>query len=152
MFVLAATLAGAQSIGVKQPLYNATNTYTLARLQAATITQDTVTNTGLGAMYSKVQTGEGYVTIQVNVQKVSGTVAGTITLYGSIDGINYSALNTEETQTALATKALADNAGTTAYHWRLKASPFSYYQVGTAGGTTCVYYMSGLILRHGAGH
>lgn len=131
---------------VVAPLYNATNTYTLARLQAATAVRDTVTNTGLGALYSKRTAGPGIVTIQVDVVKVSGTVAGTLTLYGSIDGLTYTALNTEETQTALATKALAD--ATATYNWRLKNSPFLYYYVGTAGGTTTVYYLNAKILKH----
>lgn len=147
LIMLASVSINAQT-SVIASLYNATNTYSLAKLQAATAVQDTVTDTGVGALYSKRISGPGVVTVQVNVQKVSGTVAGTITLYGSIDGINYSAANTEETQTALATKALANTAGTVAYHWRLKDSPYLYYQIGTAGGTTCVYYLTASILKH----
>jgi hypothetical protein len=133
---------------VMQSMYNATNTYTLARLQAATAVRDTVTNAGVGALYSKRIAGPGTVTIQVNQTKVSGTVAGTLTLYGSLDGVYYSALNTEETQTALATKTLVDATGVTVYHWRLKNSPFLYYQIGASGGTTTVYYLDAFIMKH----
>lgn len=134
----------------KASLYNATNTYSLARLQAATATRDTVTDTGLGALYSKIQNGDGYVTIQVNVTKVSGTVAGTITVSGSLDGVNYKAASTEETQTALATAALTNGSDT--FLWRLKKSPYLYYKISTAGGTTCVYYLDAFILKHGLGN
>jgi len=147
LFVLASVGAFAQA-SVIAPLYNATNTYSLAKLQAATITQDTVTDTGTGALYVKRIAGPGVVTIQVNVQKVSGTVAGTITLSGSLDGVNYVALNTQETQTALATATLANTTGTVAYSWRLSANPYLYYKVGTAGGTTTVYYLTAWILKH----
>ncbi len=129
-------------------MYNASNSYSLAELQAATATRDTVTNSGVGAIYSKRIAGPGTVTIQVNQTKVSGTVAGTLTLYGSLDGVYYSALNTEETQTALATKTLVDATGVTVYHWRLKNSPFLYYQIGASGGTTTVYYLDAFIMKH----
>jgi hypothetical protein len=133
---------------VLQSLYNATNTYTLARLQAATATRDTATNAGVAELYSKRISGPGTITIQVEQTKVSGTVAGTMTLYGSVDGVYYTAINTEETQTAIATKTLVDATGVTTYHWRLKTSPFLYYKIGVAGGTTCVYYLDGFILKH----
>lgn len=132
--------------------YNATNTYTLARLNAATATRDTVTDTGAGALYTKLQTGNGYVTVQVNVQKVSGTVAGTAVLSGSLDGVYYTALSTEETQTALPTITLTNTTGTVSYSWRLRDSPYLYYKVGTSGGTTCVYYLTAFIRRSGIDH
>lgn len=150
IFALTAIVGFTQSTGNKQSLFNAKNTYSLANLVAATATVDTVTDTGTGAIYSKIQNGGGYVTIQVTTTKVSGTVAGTITLYGSIDGALYSAITTEETQTAMATAALAN--ATTTFHFRLRDSPYQYYKVGVAGGTTCVYYLSGYILKHGVDH
>lgn len=150
ILIAIATLGVAQSTGTKQDLFNATNTYSLANLQAATAIKDTVTNNGTGALYSKIQNGDGYVTIQVTVTKVSGTVAGTMVLYGSLDGVLYDSIRTEETQTALATASLANATGT--YIWRLKKSPYLYYQVGTSGGTTCVYYLTGKILKHGLGN
>ena len=150
LFVCSAFIAGAQKV----PLYNATNTYTLARLVAATATVDTVTNSGTGALYTQVTNGDGRVTIQVNTQWVSGTVAGTITLYGSVDGVNYAPIVTKETQTALATITLASqtSAGTKAYFWRLTDCPFQYYQVGFSGGTTTVYYVTAWMLKHGIGN
>lgn len=132
--------------------FNATNTYTLARLNSATAVRDTITDTGTGALYTKLQTGNGYVTVQVNVLKVSGTIAGTLVLSGSLDGVNYVALSTEETQTALATIALTNTTGTVAYSWRLRDSPYFYYKISTSGGTTCVYYLNAFIRRAGVDH
>ena len=152
IFILLAICVTIGASAQKVPFYNAKNTYSLANLVAATVTVDTVTNAGAGALYTKVSNGDGRVTIQVNVQKVSGTVAGTITLYGSLDGVNYKAIVTKETQTALATGTLADNAGVTAYTWRLTDSPYLYYQVGTAGGTTVVYYLTAWYVKHGVGN
>lgn len=153
LFILLAFVLGTiTSFAQKSSLYNATNTYSLTKLQNTTAVQDTVTDTGTGALYAKIQNGDGYITIQLNVQKVSGTVAGTATLYGSLDGNYYEAISTEETRTALATATLANTSGTVAYLWRLKKSPYLYYKVGTSGGTTCVYYMTGFILKHGLGN
>ena len=132
---------------VDQPLYNATNTYTLARLIAATATSDTVTNTGTGVLTTKrVGSPNGIVTIEVVATKVSGTVGGTITLLGSLDGTNFTALNTQETQTALATKTASDASAN--YHWRLSGSPFLYYQVSWAGTGTMVATFTARILKH----
>lgn len=132
---------------VDQPLYNATNTYTLAKLIAATATSDTVTNTGTGVLTTKKVGGpNGIVTIEVVATKVSGTVGGTITLLGSLDGTNFTALNTQETQTALATKTASDASAN--YHWRLNSSPFLYYQVSWAGTGTMVATFTARILKH----
>lgn len=131
---------------VLQSLYNGTNSYSLAELLVATATSDTVTNTGTGVLTTKRVAGPGAVTIQVIATKVSGTVGGTITLLGSLDGTSFSALNTEETQTALATKTATD--ASASYHWRLSKSPFLYYQVSWAGTGTMVATFTATIMKH----
>jgi hypothetical protein len=131
---------------VLQDLYNTGTTHLLADFQTVTATSDTVTNTGSGALLSKRISGPGTVTIQVNVTKVSGTVGGTISLQGSLDGTNYKALNTEETQTALATITATD--ASNIYHWRLSKSPFIYYRVSWVGTGTMVATFTASILKH----
>ena len=148
VFLLFCSFTSFAQVSVYAPLYNAKNTYSLANLQAATAVRDTVTDTGTGALYSKRTTGTGAVTIQVNVTEVSGTTAGTMTLSGSLDGVYYAPLLTRETQTAVATATITDTAGTKMYTWRLTDSPYLYYKIGTAGGTTCVYYLDGFIMKH----
>lgn len=128
------------------PLYNATNTYTLAKLQAATLTRDTVTSTATGFLTSKRISGPGIVTIQALVTKVSGTVAGTISIHGSLDGTNFEALATRETRTALATQTAAD--ATASYSWRLAGSDFLYYRVSYTGGSGAVAYLDARIMKH----
>lgn len=99
---------------------------------------DTVTNTGTAYVSTLTALSSSqeydYTTIQVVATKISGTVGGTISLQGSLDGTNWKALNTLETQTALATITAAD--ATAAYHWRLYGSPFLYYRVSWTGTGT----------------
>jgi hypothetical protein len=131
---------------VDQPLYNATNTYTLANLNAATMVRDTVTSTATGFLTSKRISGDGIVTIQALVTKVSGTVGGTITIMGSLDGTNFEALATRETRTALATQTAAD--ATASYSWRLVGSDFLYYRVSYVGASGAVAYLNARIMKH----
>jgi hypothetical protein len=72
-------------------------------------------------------------TIFVVVTKISGTVGGTLSLQGSIDGTNYKALNTPNTATALATFTATD--ATNTYHWVISGSPFLYYRVAWTGSS-----------------
>lgn len=102
---------------------------------------DTVTNTGTAYLSSLAKTGVGflYTTISCNVTKISGTVAGTITLQGSLDnntstGALFSAVKTLETQTSVATITAAD--ATANYHWRVYGNPFTFYRVTWTGAGT----------------
>jgi len=101
------------------------------------LTSDTVTNTGTVYLSTPVKMGPGTsasTTIWVAVTKISGTVGGTISLLGSLDGTNYKALNTMGTQTAMATITATDASNT--YHWYLTGSPFQYYRVSWTGTGT----------------
>lgn len=145
--LLALSLGVSAQTSVSLPLYNGSNTYTLPKLVVATATRDTVTSTATGFLTSKkVSNSEGAVTIQVLITKVSGTVGGTITVMGSLDGTNFEALTTEETATAIATYTAANATGS--YSWRLKTSPFLYYRVSYTGGTGAVAYLDARILKH----
>ena len=112
-----------------------------------TYTSDTVTNTATAylttsnplAVAASVST-----VVQVVVTKISGTVGGTISLQGSLDGTNFKALNTAETQTALATITATD--ASNVYHWRLNGCPFLYYRVSWTGtGTMSASFTSQLL-------
>lgn len=111
---------------------------------------DTVTNTGTAYVTTKVLEPTSQeitsTTIQVVVTKISGIVGGTISLLGSIDGTNFKALVTEETQTALATITATD--GSSTYHWRLKGSPFTYYRVSWTGTGTMAASFSAKLIRN----
>lgn len=105
-------------------------------LSPYSITSDTVVNTATVYLTSPALTPAAATstTIWIAVTKISGTVGGTISLQGSLDGTNYKALNTVDTQTALATITATDASNT--YHYRLAASPFPYYRVSWTGTGT----------------
>lgn len=128
-----------------QPLYNAGNTYAFANLAGATAVRDTVTSTATGFLTSKRIVGEGRVTIQALVTKVSGTVGGTLTLQGSLDGTNFDAIPTEETRTSIATQTATD--ATASYTWRLKGNDYLYYRISYTGGSGAVAYLNARILK-----
>jgi hypothetical protein len=111
------------------------------------LTSDTVTNTGVVYLTSPRMVGaKETTTVQVNVTKISGTVGGTISLQGSVDGTNFKALNTAETQTALATITATD--ATNVYHWRLTGNPFLYYRVSWTGtGTMAASFTASVLQR-----
>jgi len=99
------------------------------------VASDTVTNSATNYLTSREIVGyKNAVVVQVVVTKISGTVGGTISLLGSVDGTNFKALNTEETQTALATITATD--ASNVYHWRIKGNPFAKYRVSWTGTGT----------------
>jgi len=122
-------LVAFSAIETKAQVYSFLSPYSFAT--------DTVTNTAtayvstLNAISPAPATST---TIWIIVTKISGTVGGTITLQGSIDGTNWKAMNTVDTQTALATITATD--ATNTYHYRLAGSPFPYYRVTWTGTGT----------------
>jgi hypothetical protein len=97
---------------------------------------DTVTNTATNFITTRRinQERATQTVVQVNVTKISGTVGGTISLLGSTDGVNFYALRTIETVTALPTHTAAD--ATASYHWRLTGAPFPFFRVSYTGTGT----------------
>lgn len=114
------------------------------------LTSDTVTNTATiyltSTRVSSTNSLSQQTTVQVNVTKISGTVGGTISLLGSLDGTNFKALNTIETQTALATITATD--ASNVYHWRLTGSPFLYYRVSWTGTGTMSASFTAKLVKH----
>lgn len=109
---------------------------------------DTVTNTGTVTLTSaRVPAAQGLsALVYVSVTKISGTVGGTLTLQGSVDGTTFKALNTLETQTALATITATD--ATNTYHWRLTVNSFPYYRVSWTGtGTMAASFTAKVLTR-----
>jgi len=109
---------------------------------------DTVTNTATAFLSTRLlpQRPFSSAVIWVTVTKISGTVGGTITLQGSIDGTNWKALNTNDTQTALATVTATDASNT--YHWRLLGGYFPYYRVSWTGTGTMSASFSAKLFRN----
>lgn len=102
------------------------------------LTSDTLTlSSATGTIYLTTRELKAdltyHTTVQVNVTKLSGTVAGTITLMGSLDGVNFKALTTLDTQTALATITATD--ATNSYHFRVTGGSFLFYRVSWTATT-----------------
>ena len=109
---------------------------------------DTVTDAGVNYVSTKLldRRNHSSTVIWVVVTKISGTVAGTITLQGSMNGTDYKALNANDSQTALAT-VTATNASNT-YHWRLIGGGFNYYRVSWTGTGTMAATVAAKIYRN----
>ncbi len=135
--LLSAVIADAQVI----TLYNSTYT---------TIPSDSTVNTGVGAIGNvrAINSTSGTkVTVQFVATKISGTVAGTVSLLGSIDGVNYKAILLEEVATALNTYTATDVASQT-FAWRLLSNPYPFYRVSWAGtGTMSASFTGKLLIR-----
>jgi len=117
-----------------------TNTIHMKTTTSSTVDSVTVTNTGTGSLYA-VFTSKSAKTIQALFTKVSGTVGGTATLYGSNDGVNYEAL-TDATSTPTITTYTVTDAGTYAVPisktWHLGDHKMKYYKLTHAGTGTMV--------------
>lgn len=98
---------------------------------------DTVVNTATATVSTRlmpVYNTFSETLVWISVTKISGTVGGTITLQGSIDGTNWKAINTNDSQTALATITATDASNT--YHYRLLGGNFPYLRVSWTGTGT----------------
>lgn len=100
---------------------------------------DTAVNT---AAVSQVIQISGYwdlVSIQPTFTKISGTVGGTAALYGSVDNVGFTLIDTAVTLTDVASKTL---------YWKIAPSNFQYYKLVTTGtGTMSVKVTTPAIWR-----
>src|SRR5579885_2746602 len=111
------------------------------------LTRDTVTNTGVKTLTARVVGNPTYVTIQVDVTKISGTLGGTLIPVASNDGVTFydiSNLTTETRDTAYT----VTNTTSQGYAYRLKPG-FRYYGVRWTGtGTMSGSFVGSLNAYH----
>jgi hypothetical protein len=112
---------------------------------------DTVTNTGTGYVQVKTVSPLGpklcnTTSFVIVVTKISGTVGGTITLLGSIDGTNYKVIPTMGTQTAYTAITAAD--ASAVYTYQITGSPYPYYRVSWTGTGTMVATVAAKLFRN----
>lgn len=100
---------------------------------------DTVTNTGTVTMSSTLVAGSAQnITVTGTFTKLTGTVAGTATLLGSLNGTDWtSASGTSYTVTDVASATTS---------WLLTNKPFQYYRVSVTGSGTSTYTVKGQVL------
>lgn len=106
-----------------------------------------VAGTGTGFIYIRTGIQGTSTAIQFVAHKVSGTIAGTVTLMGSVDGIHFKPALVAEASTAIPTFTATDVA-TQSYVWRLTGSPYAYYGISWTGTGTMSGYMRGKIYTH----
>lgn len=84
-------------------------TFSVIQAQRATTISlaagDTVTNTGTASKVFTLTAGYDGVVIQAIVTKLSGTGAGTVQLFGSLDGTNYKQIGSDYTVTNTTTQS-----------------------------------------------
>ncbi len=107
------------------------------------ISSDTTTNTGTSYLTVGVSGWYNTVTIQSVVTKISGTVAGTVTLQGSVDGTNYVTVNSSY---ADVTSYSPTNVATSSNLFVVTGSPYRYYRLSYTGAGTMAASHKGYIL------
>jgi hypothetical protein len=118
------------------------------------LTLDTVTNAGTKTMTMPVSLAYKTISIGVTVTKVSGTLGGTITLQGSVNGVNYVTIPTAYIETpsgqapysvsGAATYTVPDYSAPTKI-FTINGSPYVYYRVSYTGTGTMVGTIKGNI-------
>lgn len=96
---------------------------------------DTVTNAGSNYNYLTTTATQTNISVQPVITKISGTVAGTYYLQGSLDGTNYKSI--------VGDSATATNVTTNTVIWVLDNRNYKYYRIGYTGSGTMVATMRG---------
>ena len=107
------------------------------------LTSDTTANTGVSYVGLGLAAWYNTVTIQSVVTKISGTVAGTVTLQGSIDGTNYVTVNSSY---ADVTSYSPTDVATSSKLFVVTGSPYRYYRLSYTGAGTMSASHRGYVL------
>lgn len=117
-----------------------TNTIHMKTTLTSSVDSVVVTDTGSGSLYINF-TSKSAKSIHALITKASGTLGGTMTLYGSNDGVNWTAL-TDATSTPTITTYTVTDAGTYASPqtkiWYLGFHNMKSYRLTHAGTGTMV--------------
>lgn len=105
----------------------------------------TVTNTGTSACSLKVVSAYSSISVQAVFTKTSGTLGGTATLQGSIDGVTWETVPTSLVAGAASTYTVTDVAsqGKT---FVITGAPFLWYRISWTGTGTMAGTVSGFVL------
>lgn len=103
---------------------------------------DTVVNAGSVSLIQKLSLGYNTLAFQAVITKISGTVAGTAIIYGSVDGVRYQYIPGTDTLTL--TNVASQN-----YIWTFaegKGTPYLYYAVIITGSGTMAARCTGYVM------
>jgi len=104
-----------------------------------------VVNTATAYNTQKVDGGFTYACVQTVITKVSGTVGGTVTLQGSVDGVNYETVDLSYISDSIATFT-PTNVATNSVIFKMNGAPYGYYRIkyvgtGTMSATVTSYFI-----------
>jgi hypothetical protein len=127
---------GTQSTGINgyfwgSGLYNEKTSVQM--LSSYSLTSDTATNTGTTYLQTNLNKYWHKAQFQAVVTKISGTAAGTVTLQGSVDGVNYVTVSTDYATSVTMT---VTNVTTTTKFMTVTSSPYRYYRLSYTGSGT----------------
>lgn len=110
---------------------NAQAVSTMKNTLYPTLTSDTVTNTGTGAVYINLLSAYSNVSIQPKVTRISGTMNSNSTpkLQGSLDGTNYYDIVGDTLHITNTASPIVDD-------WLLTSQGYKYYKVTWTGTGT----------------
>lgn len=107
---------------------------------------DTITNAGTKACSLKVVHSYKQVSIQCLITKISGTIGGTVTLQGTIDGTNYVTVDTATFVTEGAATYTATNVASQSKVWIMNNAPYLWYKISYTGTGTMSGTLKGYLL------
>jgi len=115
-------------------------------VQAYGSTSDTVTNSATGYVGYTLTRYYTKISIQVIITKISGTVGGTVTVQGSLDGTTYTTVDSDITTSSTLTPT---NQTTNSKIFTITGSPYKYYRLsytgtGTMSATIKGYLVTGI--------
>lgn len=107
------------------------------------LTSDTIVNSGTGYVGLTASNYYETIGIQCTVTKISGTVGGTVTVQGSIDGTNYV---TVSSSFSTAQTLSCTNVTTNTKLFVITGNPYKYYRLNYAGTGTMSATIKGYLL------
>lgn len=110
------------------------------------VTGDTVINTATKACSLKITHSYRQVTIHGLVTKVSGTVAGTLTLQGTVDGNTWLTVDTASLQTEGPSTFTTTNVASQSKVWIVNQSPYLWFRLSYTGSGTMAAILKGYVL------
>ena len=117
----------------------------MASKKTMTVAGSPVTNGGTATATLQVVSGKTNVSILATFTKTSGTLGGTATLQGSLDGTTYVTVPTGATVAGASTYTVTDTASQSNL-FIVKNNAFNYYRVSWTGTGTMVGTISADLL------
>lgn len=118
------------------------------QMTGVNLTGDTVVNTATKACSLKVVHSYKQITFHALITKISGTVAGTVTLLGSVDGTNYVNVDSSliQTRSYPYPTYTATNVATQNKVWIINNSPYLWFKISYTGFGTMSATLKGYML------